>query len=176
MKKYFSIMVAVALGLVATVSLAACGGDDDDSEAKKAAYAEAEYSVVFSEDILKYYNVEVNYLGYDGKKVENAQVQNRNWKGYKGSSKTLPVTFFYKFNFTEKADLPKTINLAYNSEVTISVFNKDGKKLRSKKFTSKSENTGLDSERFAEGIKDLLNDIQFSYVVPADGTLKDIEK
>ena len=56
-------MVAVALGLVATVSLAACGGDDDDSEAKKAAYAEIEYNVTLSDDIVKYYDIDVEYTG-----------------------------------------------------------------------------------------------------------------
>lgn len=170
-------MVAVALGLVATVSLTACGDDEDDAELKKAASVKVEYNVTLSEDIMKYYDVTVNHLGNDGNIVQNSQVPTRNWKGYKGSSSTLPVKVFYKFNFTKnEKDISGKINLSYNSEVTISVYNKDGKKLRSKKYTSKTENTGIDPKVLGQDVIDrVLNSVQFEYTVPADGKLEDIK-
>ncbi|MBQ9569466.1 MAG: hypothetical protein SPL50_00395 [Alloprevotella sp.] len=175
MKKYLYLMAALMLGLTATVSLAACGDDDDDSEAKVAAYAEAEYSVVLSDDIVKFYNVKVKYTGL-GEDEMNEQVTSKVWSNKKGSSKGLPVTFKYKFSFEPKGELPAKINLSYKPNVTIKVFNKDGKQLRSplKLSLSPIESTGLDTSVYDP--QETLDRCQFSYTVPADGTLKDIEK
>ena len=167
-------MVAVALGVLATVSLTACGDDDDDAELKKAASVKVEYNVTLSEDIIKYYDVEVNYLGNEGKVVQNAQVPTRTWKGYKGSSSTLPVKVFYTFNFIKNdKEFSGKINLSYNSEVTITVYNKDGKKLRSKTYTAKTENTGIDPNLYSPST--VLDQVKFEYTVPADGKLEDIK-
>ena len=176
MKKYFSIMVAVALGLVATVSLAACGGDDDDSEAKKAACAEIEYNVTLSDDIVKYYDIDVEYTGLK-EKAMTEQLTTNKWTLKRGSSTKLPVTFKYKFNFALKSgkELPASINLAYSPKVTVSVFNSTGKQLRKKSLTIEgTPQTNLSTADYDPNV--VLNKIHFEYTVPADGTLNDIEK
>ncbi|MBR1594142.1 MAG: hypothetical protein IJ659_05150 [Alloprevotella sp.] len=173
MKKYFSLMVAVLLGLTTAATLTACG-DDDDAEAKVAAYAEVEYSVVLSDDIVKYYDIDVEYVGLK-EKAMTEQVTSKTWSNKRGSSDKLPVTFGYKFNFSAKGELPAKINLSYKPNVTVKVFNKDGKQLRSKKLTLKPiDSTGLDTSVYDPN--ETLKAVTFSYTVPADGTLKDVEE
>lgn len=173
MKKYLYLMAALMLGLTATVSLAACGDDDDDSEAKVAAYAEAEYSVVLSDDIVSYYDIDITFWAR-GKvgTVQDVKV----WTA-SGRSESLPATFHYKYTFTKKAgkELPPTIRLSYKPNVTIKVFNKDGKQINSKKLTLQGRESSVEPAH-VDLDEYFFNDIQFSYTVPKDGTLKDIEK
>ena len=137
-----------------------------------AAYAEVEYSVVLSDDIVKYYDIQVEYVGLK-EKAMTEQMTGKTWSNRRGSSDKLPATFGYKFNFSAKCELPAKITLGYKPSVTVKVFNKDGKLLRSKKLSLKPiEFAGLDTSLYSpdEGLKD----VHFSYTVPADGTLRDV--
>lgn len=141
-RRIFSNFAAIVSALAMTLAFTSCekdngnndgnGSDNENTDAKTIETISAAYSLQFSEDVLKFYDITVNY-GSDGETEKTEKITETKWSATRTYSEDkLPASVFCKAVMTPKTERPSidpetVYTVTKNKNCSVSAIYKDGK-------------------------------------------------